>query len=38
MTVLRDTFLVFRNAATDILSVLDRRKDGDYGLIAPEAA
>ena len=29
-------FLVFRNAATDTLSVVYRRKDGNYGLIAPE--
>jgi putative sigma-54 modulation protein len=31
-----DTFLVFRNAATDAFSVLYRRKDGDLGLIEPE--
>jgi putative sigma-54 modulation protein len=31
-----DTFLVFRNAATDAVSVLYRRKDGDFGLIEPE--
>jgi putative sigma-54 modulation protein len=31
-----DTFLVFRNAATDAVSVLYRRKDGDLGLIEPE--
>lgn len=30
------TFLVFRNAATDAVSVLYRRKDGDFGLIEPE--
>ncbi len=29
-------FLVFRNAATDTVSVLYRRKDGDLGLIEPE--
>ncbi len=32
-----DAFLVFRNAATDAVSVLYRRKDGDLGLIEPEA-
>jgi putative sigma-54 modulation protein len=31
-----DTFLVFRNAATDAVSVLYRRKDGHFGLIEPE--
>jgi len=31
-----DTFLVFRNAATDAVSVLYRRQDGDLGLIEPE--
>jgi putative sigma-54 modulation protein len=31
-----DTFLVFRNAATDAVSVLYRRKNGDLGLIEPE--
>ena len=31
-----DTFLVFRNAATDAVSVLYRRQDGDFGLIEPE--
>ncbi len=29
-------FVVFRNAKTDKLSVLYRRKDGDYGMIEPE--
>ena len=32
-----DTFLVFRNAATDSVNVLYRRKDGNLGLIEPEA-
>jgi len=32
-----DAFLVFRNASTDALSVMFRRKDGDLGLIEPEA-
>jgi putative sigma-54 modulation protein len=31
-----DTFVVFRNAATDGVAVLYRRKDGDFGLIEPE--
>lgn len=30
------SFIVFHNAATDRLSVLYRRKDGDYGMIEPE--
>ena len=32
-----DAFIVFRNAGTDALSVMFRRKDGDLGLIEPEA-
>jgi len=31
-----DAFLVFRNADTDAVSVMFRRKDGDIGLIEPE--
>jgi putative sigma-54 modulation protein len=31
-----DTFLVFRNAATDSITVVYRRKDGHLGLIEPE--
>ncbi len=31
-----DTFLVFRNSATDAVTVLYRRKDGDLGLIEPD--
>jgi putative sigma-54 modulation protein len=31
-----DTFLVFRNAATDAVTVLYRRRDGHLGLIEPE--
>lgn len=31
-----DTFLVFRNAATDAINVVYRRKDGQLGLIEPE--
>jgi putative sigma-54 modulation protein len=32
-----DQFLVFRNAATDAVNILYRRKDGRLGLIEPEA-
>jgi len=32
-----DAFIVFRHASTDALSVMFRRKDGDLGLIEPEA-
>lgn len=32
-----DAFLVFRNASTDAISVMFRRKDGDIGLIEPES-
>jgi putative sigma-54 modulation protein len=31
-----DTFLVFRNAVTDAINVVYRRKDGQLGLIEPE--
>jgi putative sigma-54 modulation protein len=37
MDLMGNEFLVFRDAATDVLSVVYRRKDGNYGLIAPEA-
>ena len=33
-----DEFLVFTNAATQLLSVLYRRKDGNFGLIEPEGS
>ena len=33
----RGGFLVFRNATTDSINVLYRRKDGNFGLIEPEA-
>ncbi len=36
MDLMSNEFLVFRNADTDALSVVYRRKDGNYGLIAPE--
>jgi putative sigma-54 modulation protein len=32
-----DAFLVFRNASTDAISVMFRRKDGELGLIEPES-
>ena len=32
-----DAFVVFRNSETDVVSVVFRRKDGDIGLIEPEA-
>ena len=31
-----DAFVVFRNAETDAVSILYRRKDGNLGLIEPE--
>jgi putative sigma-54 modulation protein len=30
-----DTFVVFRNAESDAISILYRRKDGNMGLIEP---
>jgi putative sigma-54 modulation protein len=32
----RETFIVFRNAETDTVSILYRRRDGNYGLIEPD--
>jgi putative sigma-54 modulation protein len=32
----RDTFVVYRNADTDAVSILYRRKDGQLGLIEPD--
>jgi ribosome hibernation promoting factor len=32
-----DAFLVFRNASTDAINVMFRRKDGELGLIEPES-
>jgi putative sigma-54 modulation protein len=32
----RDSFIVFRNAASDTVNILYRRKDGNLGLIEPE--
>ncbi len=37
MDLMSNEFLVFRNAATATVSVVYRRKDGNYGLIEPEA-
>jgi len=37
MDLMSNEFLVFRNAADASLCVVYRRKDGNYGLIAPEA-
>ncbi|MBN2329730.1 MAG: ribosome-associated translation inhibitor RaiA [Candidatus Omnitrophica bacterium] len=36
MDLINQDFLVFRNAASDGVNVLYRRKDGQYGLIEPE--
>jgi hypothetical protein len=30
-----DSFLVFRNSSNDRVSVIYKRKDGNYGLIQP---
>ena len=32
----RSEFIVYRDAESEKVSVLYRRKDGDFGLIAPE--
>jgi putative sigma-54 modulation protein len=37
MNLLGHSFYVFRNARTDEVNVVYRRKDGHYGLIEPEA-
>jgi putative sigma-54 modulation protein len=37
MDLMSNEFFVFRNAATASLCVVYRRKDGNYGLIAPDA-
>ena len=37
LDLMSSEFFVFCNGATDRLSVVYRRKDGDYGLIEPEA-
>ena len=38
MDLMSSEFFMFRNAATDTMSVVYRRKDGHYGLIEPESA
>ena len=38
MKAVKNDFFLFKNAATDILSVVYRRKDGRYGLIEPEVS
>ena len=38
MDLMSNDFLVFRNATTESLSVVYRRKDGNYGLIEPDAS
>lgn len=37
MELINDNFLVFRNAETDQLNVIYTRRDGNYGLVEPEA-
>jgi putative sigma-54 modulation protein len=37
LSPVQDAFLVFRNAGTDAISVMFRRKDGDIGLIEPQS-
>jgi len=36
MELVGHDFFVFRNAETDQVNVIYRRKDGNYGLIEPE--
>jgi putative sigma-54 modulation protein len=36
MELLGHDFFIFLNTGTDRLSVVYRRKDGDYGLLEPE--
>jgi putative sigma-54 modulation protein len=38
MELLGHSFFLFVNAENDVLSLLYRRKDGNYGLIEPELA
>ncbi len=38
MNLLKQDFLLFRNSSTDMLSVVYRRRDGNYGLIEPEVS
>lgn len=37
MDLIDDSFLVFTNARTDVVNVLYRQKDGNYGLIQPRS-
>jgi putative sigma-54 modulation protein len=37
MDLIKDNFLVFTNARTESVNVLYRQKDGNYGLIQPQA-
>jgi len=36
LDLFKDDFLVFRNSETDMINVIYKREDGDYGLIVPE--
>jgi putative sigma-54 modulation protein len=36
MNLLGHNFFVFANAETDLVNVVYKRKDGNYGLIEPE--
>ncbi len=38
MELLGHTFFLFRDADKDILALLYRRQDGDYGMILPESS
>ncbi len=38
MKLLKNEFLLFQNAANEMLSVVYRRKDGQFGLIEPEVS
>jgi ribosome hibernation promoting factor len=38
LKLLKNDFLLFKNAASDTLNLLYRRKDGNYGLIEPETS
>ncbi len=38
LKLLQNDFLLFKNAANEMLNVIYRRKDGNYGLIEPEVS
>ena len=38
MDLTQQEFLVFNNASTQMVNVIYRRKDGNYGLIVPQSA